>query len=83
MVIWRRNVDSDLCPVRGRFRDDTNDGVFMLGGGVAVAHFTRLTWGRGGEGGVVGGGVFDGGKGVALGRGEGDVAGVCGDAFFG
>jgi hypothetical protein len=84
MVIWRRDVDSDLCPIRGRFRDDTDDGVFMFGGGsVAVAVLARLARGRGGEGGFVGGGVFDGGEGVALGGGEGDVAGGCGDAFLG
>lgn len=84
-MVWRRDIDGDFCPALGRgLCHDTHDGVFVLGTQETVADFTRLARCGCGEWGVVGGGVgFDGAERVALGGGEGDVAGGVGDAFFG
>jgi hypothetical protein len=87
-VVWSRNVNGYFCaPLRGSFCDDTDDGVFgVVGTEKSVADFARLAGSGGGEGGVVVGGVgFEGAQGVALGGGEGDVAGGggVGDTFFG
>ena len=84
MVIWRSDVDSDFCPIRGSFRDNTKNGIFVVVGSNAFADFTGLAWCRGRERGFVRRRVFDGAEGVALWGGEGDVAGVVrGSAFLG
>lgn len=83
-MVRRRDIDGNLCPaLGGGLRHDTDDGVFVLGTLETVADFTRLAGCGCGERGIVGGVGFDGAERVALGSGEGDVAGGVGDAFFG
>ena len=81
-MIWRSDIDSDFGPVGGGFRDNTDNGVFVMVGNNAFANFTGLTWCWGGERCFVPGRVFDGAERVALRGGEGDIAGAVGGNPF-